>query len=184
MSELPSVFRGEFVRLRAITPADWERFHADSEDTEMQRFSDMIRLPRSPEAARRWTEEKSQVAEGDDRILAIENREGELVGSMSVFQCNRRNGTFHYGLGIFREFCRRAYASDVIRLLLRFYFDELHYQKVNAGVYDFNEISIKLHEKLGFRPEGRIRRAYFTNGSYHDELLYGMTAEEFRGETS
>ncbi len=48
-------------------------------------------------------------------------------------------------------------------------------------MYAFNEPSIKLHEKLGFTLEGRVRRAHFSGGSYHDELLYGMTAEEFRG---
>jgi RimJ/RimL family protein N-acetyltransferase len=67
-----------------------------------------------------------------------------------------------------------------VPLLLRFYFDELRYQKVNAGVYAFNEASLKLHAKLGMREEGRIRRAYFSGGEYHDELRFGMTAEEFR----
>ena len=47
-------------------------------------------------------------------------------------------------------------------------------------MYAFNEPSIKLHEKLEFMLEGRIRQAHFSSGSYHDELLYGMTAEEFR----
>ena len=182
MSELPNAFEGERVRLRAVTGEDWERFHADAEDTESARLNEMIRLPRSPEAARRWAEELSQKSDGENRVLAIESREGQLVGSISVGETDARHGTFRYGLGIFREARRRGYASEAIRLLLRFYFNELRYQKVNAGVYAFNEPSIKLHEKLGFKLEGRIRRAIYSKGSYHDEQLYGITAEEFRGE--
>ncbi len=47
------------------------------------------------------------------------------------------------------------------------------------NVYAFNERSIRLHEKMGFQKEGQIRRAVYTNGQYYDEILYGMTKEEF-----
>lgn len=36
-----------------------------------------------------------------------------------------------------------------------------------------------LHKKLGFVLEGRLRRMVFTGGHYYDELIYGMTQEEF-----
>jgi RimJ/RimL family protein N-acetyltransferase len=36
-----------------------------------------------------------------------------------------------------------------------------------------------MHEKLGFIEEGRIRRNSFFNGKYQDEVLFGMTREEF-----
>jgi RimJ/RimL family protein N-acetyltransferase len=42
-----------------------------------------------------------------------------------------------------------------------------------------NEASIRLHEKLGFIEEGRIRRNSFQNGQYLDDVLFGMTREEF-----
>jgi RimJ/RimL family protein N-acetyltransferase len=38
---------------------------------------------------------------------------------------------------------------------------------------------MKLHESLGFKCEGRIRRAIYTNGNYYDEVIYGLTFEEF-----
>jgi RimJ/RimL family protein N-acetyltransferase len=36
-----------------------------------------------------------------------------------------------------------------------------------------------MHEKLGFIHEGLIRRNCFFNGKYHDDVLFGMTREEF-----
>ena len=53
------------------------------------------------------------------------------------------------------------------------------YQKVNAEVYAFNEPSMRLHERMGFTLEGRLRRMIYTGGEYHDALFYGMTREEF-----
>jgi RimJ/RimL family protein N-acetyltransferase len=64
-------------------------------------------------------------------------------------------------------------------LVLRYYFQELRYQKVTVRVYSFNDASIRLHEKLGFQLEGRLRRTVYTNGEYFDELIYGLTVEEF-----
>jgi RimJ/RimL family protein N-acetyltransferase len=50
---------------------------------------------------------------------------------------------------------------------------------VTAIVYSFNERSRRLHERLGFTLEGRLRRTAYTNGEHHDELYFGMMCEEF-----
>lgn len=174
-----SAWEGERVRLRAITELDWERYAQDAGDSEAERMHSAISPPRSPEAARAWAREQSS-ASGDERSFAIETLEGELVGSLSVGRCDRRHGTFSYGLGIFREHWRKGYGRDAVRVMLRYYFDELRFQKANAGVYEFNEPSIRLHEELGFALEGRQRRMVFTGGEHYDELIFGITLEEFR----
>jgi RimJ/RimL family protein N-acetyltransferase len=84
-----------------------------------------------------------------------------------------------YGLSIRPAHRRQGYAFEAIPLVLRYYFHERRYQKVNAEVYAFNDASVHLHEKLGFVLEGRLRRMIYTNGQFHDALFYGMTREEF-----
>jgi RimJ/RimL family protein N-acetyltransferase len=107
--------------------------------------------------------------------------DGPFVGTINTHTCDRRCGTFRYGLGILPQHQRKGYASEAIRLVLRYFFEERRYQKVNADVYSFNEPSIRLHESLGFVLEGRLRRVNFTQGQYHDALMFGMTKEEFEG---
>ena len=98
---------------------------------------------------------------------------------IGTHDCDPRNGTFSYGLYVAPEYRRRGCASEAVLILLRFFFDERRYQKVDAGVYEYNEASIALHETLGFKLEGRSRRLHFSAGKYHDLLRYGMTVEEF-----
>jgi len=74
---------------------------------------------------------------------------------------------------------RQGYASEAIRIVLRYYFFERRYQKANVSIFEFNEGSVVLHQKLGFQPEGRLRRTVFSNGRFWDELLFGITIEEF-----
>lgn len=126
-----------------------------------------------------------QSADKHEYHFAIESlASGDLVGGMSTFNCNLRNGTFWYGLGIFPPYHRQGYASEAIILLLRYFFMELRYQKVVASVYDFNMASIGLHKKLEFSQEGRMRRMFYTVGEYYDEVILGMLREEFQEKYS
>ena len=72
------------------------------------------------------------------------------------------------------------------RILLRYGFWERRYQKCNSACVHTNEASIRLHRKLGFVEEGRRGRQVFFSGEYHDDVLFGLTREEFdaqeRGE--
>ena len=175
------LWTGRLVRLRPPEPADWERFHGDSLDTDAQRYGSQIEIGRSTEGARRWAEEKATVRpESDDYFWSIESLErSELVGAINVHSAHRRNGTFEYGISIFRQHWRRGYAIDAIYVLLKYYFSELRYEKANAVVYAFNERSLGMHRSAGFTEEGRMRSQIYTDGKRHDVVLFGMTREEY-----
>lgn len=173
-------FQGKQVRLRAIEPEDWETFYAWNQDEDAHRRMYLPTFPTSKEQVRQWAARTATKESADDRFFfVIENHAGEVVGSISTHECEPRHGTFSYGLGIRREHYRKGYASEAILLLLRHFFRERRYQKVTPHVYSFNEPSLLLHERLGFQREGQIRRAFFVDGQYIDDMLFGMTAEEF-----
>jgi RimJ/RimL family protein N-acetyltransferase len=175
-----NIWEGSKVRLRAIEEADWERHFEWDQDSDMARLSYMVFHPRSCEATRRATQETSlKQPENDEYAFAVETLAGEHVGGASTHHCDLRSGTFSYGLAIQSTQRRQGYASDAIYLILRYMFEERRYQKVNVNVYAFNEASIRLHDKMGFQLEGRLRRTIYTEGEFHDMLYYGMTAEEF-----
>jgi RimJ/RimL family protein N-acetyltransferase len=67
-------------------------------------------------------------------------------------------------------------------MVLRYLFGERRYQKCTIGAYEFNEGSVAFHHALGFRTEGTIRRAHFAGGRLWDEIVLGITAEEFAGQ--
>jgi RimJ/RimL family protein N-acetyltransferase len=78
-----------------------------------------------------------------------------------------------------REHQGKGYAEDAVRVLLRYGFWERRFQKCNSACVATKEASIRLHEKLGFAQEGRVRRRWFLNGEYCDDVLFGLTREEF-----
>src|SRR5690606_510726 len=178
---MPNIFQGKLVRLRAIEPSDWEILYEwDQTDSDGARMSYEISFPVPREEAKARTERESKyTAESDVFRFQIERLDRELVGNIGVHTLNRRCGTFMYGLYIAPTHRQQGYASEAIALLLRFYFHERRYQKVNTEVYSFNEPSIRLHERLGFVLVGRMRRMQYSGGQFHDTLIYGMTREEY-----
>lgn len=174
------IWSGQKVRLRPILAADWDKFHENDFDSEGARLCDVIYFPRSEEGTQSWAaRQASSAPNGDNVSLAVETLDGELVGSIVTQSCDSRHGTFKYGVAVFRPHWRKGYASEAIRLLLRYYFEELRYQKVNAYVYEFNEGSIALQQHLGLVQEGRLRNMIFTQGRHFDEFVFGLTASEY-----
>lgn len=175
-----NVWQGPRVRLRAMEPEDWAAYFACDQDSEQARALYHVPFPRSQAATRHWAErEATRETDGDAFRFVIEDERGEVVGDLTTHHCDPRVGTFAYGVNIRRDRRRNGYAAEAITLVLRYYFQELRYQKVTVGVYSFNAASIRLHEKLGFRQEGRLRRTVYTQGRHFDELIFGLTAEEF-----
>jgi RimJ/RimL family protein N-acetyltransferase len=179
------IWQGEKVRLRAVEPEDWETLFAWNEDTESARLSYFIPFTPSKEQMRKRAAEMAAAQPKDDAYRwMIENLEGEVVGTLNTHSTDRRNGVFEHGIAITREHWGKGYAAEALRLVLSYYFHELGYQKVNAHIYAYNHNSLRLHEKFGFQPEGRLRRMVFSQGAYHDEVVMGMTVEEFNQKFS
>lgn len=175
-------WRGNLVRLRTIEQKDVDAdTRATAEvDAEAERYQSEIPFPYSPEPDRTELERLHNRKPGDDSFFwVIENQEGENVGCVNTFDCDRRVGVFKYAIMIRRPYWRRGYATESITLVARYYFRELGYQKLTSMVYSCNERSLCMHEKLGFVFEGRLRRTVYTNGRHYDTIYFGMTKEEF-----
>ena len=114
---------GAHIRLRAVEPADWETHFLWDQDSETARSLDRVHFPHSREAAKRWAE-RASLQEGkttDDFDFEIETHAGEQVGAIGTHHCERRAGTFSYGVAIRAEHMRKGYASEAILLVLRYF---------------------------------------------------------------
>ncbi|MBI1255883.1 MAG: GNAT family N-acetyltransferase [Chloroflexi bacterium] len=181
---MTNIFEGKLVRLRAVEADDWKNHAEWDRDTEMARHLYEIPFPQSTTSTKQWAEREAQRKDtpSDNFQFEIETLDGVQVGSIGTHDCDLRNGTFSYGLATIDKYRRKGYASEAIRLLLRYFFQERRYQKCTTEVFSFNEPSQKLHESLGFTLEGRLRRMIYTNGEFHDALFYGITKEEFAAQ--
>jgi RimJ/RimL family protein N-acetyltransferase len=175
-----NIFEGRLVRLRGIEPDDWETFFAWNQDSESARYLYFIPFPTTKEEVRQWAAKQAGQRGEDDRFFFVmETLAHEAVGSIITSSCDRRNGSFSYGVGVLPAHRGKGYASEAVELVLHYFFRELRYQKATVHVYSSNEPTLRLHERLGFVREGQLRRMIYTDGRYVDDIVFGMTAEEF-----
>ena len=173
-------WQGESTRLRPWRLEDAElRFAASLDSPTRQMHQDGVELPTSVELQQEWLEKASGCKDDDMIRFAMENLESVTVGWVTLHSRNQKNGTFGFGVAVYRDYRGHGYAVDAVRMLLKYGFWEQRYQKCNSLCFHSNAASIRLHQKLGFIEEGRIRRNCFFNGQYHDDVLFGMTREEF-----
>lgn len=174
-------WKGERVKLRPLRIEDAEQRYINSLDSTTRRVLQLgIELPTSEDAIKAEIEKRADCKEANGAILfIIENNELINVGGISLHSRDEKNGKFSFGISVVREHRRNGYAEDAIQILLRYGFLERRYQKCDSACAGDNEASIKLHTKLGFVEEGRRRRQWYYNGEYHDDVLFGLTREEF-----
>ncbi|KQC12292.1 MAG: hypothetical protein APR63_02820 [Desulfuromonas sp. SDB] len=174
-------WQGEKVRLRPLKVEAARQCYDDSLDSPARQFLQLgVELPSSVEQQKKFLEKYADCKTVDGTtIFAIENLNGEYVGGISLHGRSEKNGTFSFGVVISKNYRRKGYAEEAIRILLKYGFWERRYQKCNSACVEGNLESVKLHEKLGFKQEGIRRRQFFFNGKFYDEILFGLIREEF-----
>ncbi len=174
-------WEGAKVRLRPFSPDDWREWLDDFSDSRaIWDLEGGAELPKSEAMAKAKYAEWADFGDTSKHVMfAVETLAGELVGGIAMHSRSEKNGTFSFGIRINQKHRRQGYGEDALRLLLRYGFHELRYQKCNSACVERNEGSIRLHRKLGFVDEGRRRRSVYMDGQFHDDLLFGLTREEF-----
>ncbi len=84
------------------------------------------------------------------------------------------------GCIIGREHWGRGYAGEAQRCAVRFAFDELGLHRLEADTHPDNEASSRSLERLGFRPEGRLRERWVVGGAFSDSVVWGLLVTEWR----
>ena len=174
-------WEGRLVRLRPMKIADAKLWLDEDVDSDaVRRLNYGITLPKSRPAAREFISRYAHFKHTEERIMfSIETLGGRLVGGINIHSMNRKSGTFQTGIRVYRQFRRRGYGEEAKRMVLRYCFNELRFQKYNVCCLETNQEEIRHLKRIGCKREGRRRREIYTNGRYYDELLFGMTKEEF-----
>jgi RimJ/RimL family protein N-acetyltransferase len=173
---------GDRVRLRAMRADDVDVWLVEEqEDAEAVHFLNYgAPLPKSRHDADAFAARYAEFGHREERIMwTIETLAGEAVGGINLHSMDQKNGTFQTGTRVYRAFRGRGYGLEAKVMVLRYAFHELRYQKYEVRCLATNAPMVRHMARLGARQEGRLGRHVYTQGGYVDELLFGLTREEF-----
>ena len=174
------MLEGHLVRLRALERSDVERAYTWVNDREVTQYL-LLRYPMSRTQEEKYLAEAAEQGNGyADTRLAIETKDGLHIGMCGLH--HGRAEDRHASLGIMvgdKSYWSNGYGSDAVMTLLRFAFEEMNLNKVELGVFDFNERAIACYQKCGFIEDGRRREHYFQSGRYWDIIDMSVLRREY-----
>lgn len=164
---------GDRVTLRTVEDEDVEVF-------QRARNEPAIRdgLGFTEPANREGTEDWIEDVDGDDDAALVICRDGTAIGNVSLSIAGRHRGYVNYWL--LPEHRGEGYATEAVELVVDHAFDALGLERVAAWVVAFNDDSRAVLERLGFTREGTTRHGRFARGEFHDMVIYGVLADEWR----
>lgn len=102
-----------------------------------------------------------------------------VIGTTTIFQLDDVNRRGEIGFAIERGQWGQGYASDAVTTLLRFAFEQLGLNRIEADPDPANIASIKVLTKQGFVREGLLRERYLVHGEVQDAEYYGLLRREW-----
>lgn len=169
------------LRIRPLSEEDLPALFALFSDPEVVRYWELP-LMREPADAVRFLE---AVREGlASRTLlewgVTEAAGGPVIGTVAFSGWIPAHRRAEVGFALRRDRWGRGLASEALRALLRFGFEEMGLHRVEADVDPRNEASLRCLERLGFRREGYLRERYFVQGEIQDTVLLGLLRSDAR----
>jgi RimJ/RimL family protein N-acetyltransferase len=135
--------------------------------------------PDSIESLKRGLKEREELTrEGKcHQFTIVETQSGKKIGSIDI-RPYEEPFRGDMGLWIGLPFQGKGYGTSAVKQILKYGFDKLGMQKVEAKIFVGNIASRKIFGKCGFQLEGTVRRAELKRGKYVDEWLFGILKEE------
>lgn len=169
-------YDGERVSLRAIEPANLDRYLVWVNDPEVTRWLSLC-YPIGSEGDRAILERLTRADGYESAAFAVEDRAtGEHPGTISLFDSKPESRVAE--LGIFlgaKERWGEGIGYDALVTLLRFGFWEMKLRRVELSVLDGNVRAEALYERVGFIEAGRRPSHWYKRGAPIDDFV--MTVE-------
>jgi ribosomal-protein-alanine N-acetyltransferase len=146
----------------------WEATHPD-EATRSPTFRQMVRL-------------FNQEARAGRMMPFVVELEGQLVGQVSVSGItwgSLRSGQIGYWVD--EGVAGRGIVPTAVAMVVDHCFFSVGLHRVEVNIRPENRASLRVVNKLGFRPEGVRLRYLHIDGSWRDHLSYALTREEAAG---
>jgi [ribosomal protein S5]-alanine N-acetyltransferase len=175
-----AVLDGGRVRLRPLTPADYEDVFAWYNDPEIVAPFDRFSVDTFDAFVTAVTGAAQDPASLAPRFVVESRESGKVVGVVGYYRAHPvlEYTDVWYVLGD-REARGQGFGRESVRLLTDHLFATTAVERVGATCDVENVPSYRLLEGLGFRLEGTFKSALFHHGRWHDVRVYGITRSEW-----
>lgn len=103
----------------------------------------------------------------------------ELIGSISAVSVDDNDKKATLGYRLSQENWSNGYATEAVKTVVAFLFEEVRMNRVEASCSVKNAASGRVLQKAGFSLEGHAKEYFFCNAGFQDSDLYGFLASDY-----
>lgn len=117
---------------------------------------------------------------GDFYDWAVVERESRrMIGTCGFTKIDTANNSGEIGYVLNPDFHRQGFGSEAVRAVLKFGFEELSLNRIEARFMQGNEASLALMRSVGMTFEGYMRDLILVKGSYRTVGISSMLRSEY-----
>lgn len=169
------------LRLRRLTLRDAQDIYRYGRDPEVARYVlwDAHRSIGDSRAYLRYMMRRYHARE--PASWGIEHREtGRVIGTIGFMWIQDENAAAEVGYSLAREYWNRGYMTEALKAVIRYGFDGLNLNRIEAQHETANPASGAVMRKCGMVHEGTLRSRLFNKGRYVDVELYAILRKDYR----
>jgi RimJ/RimL family protein N-acetyltransferase len=173
------LLEGKNVNLRVMEKSDLDFFVENFNKIDSWGQIDFVTQISKEEMIKEFDSSTPLQAVIERKRFIIEKKDGTKIGWIS-HRLAQPDGWTEIGYLILPKERRKSYGAEAIQLVVDYLFLTKDIVRVQAGTHVKNIPSQKTLEKIGFKREGIIRKAYFIHGSWADHYMYSILREEWK----
>ena len=163
--------KDDAISLRSPEPEDLELMYAMENDTTLWSVGNTT-LPYSRYTLRQYLEQSKQdlYAERQARfVIGVEN--GEAAGMIDLADFDPLNSRAEVCIGLLGKYRGKGIAARALNLICDYAFKKLHINQLYAFIPEWNEESLGLFEKNGFKKSALLQQWQRTENGYNNVFL-------------
>ena len=177
---LPTMLTRRLI-LRPVRMSDAQDLYEYSRDPEVARHVlwDAHRSIHQTRAYIRYLLRQYRSCAPGTFVIALRET-GKVIGTIGFMWVQTENRSAEVGYSLSRAYWNRGIMTEALQAVLKFGFDSLSLNRIEAQHESDNPASGRVMEKTGMRHEGRLRQRVYNKGRYADVELYAILRDDLR----
>ena len=171
------------IKLRKLKLSDADDIYKNLQNKEMVKWTLNIPWPYKKEHAIKFIRRTHyKIRKKKSYAFSIVLKEiDKVIGVVDLMNIDWKNKNAEIGYWIGKRYWNKGFATEAVKLMLKFAFEKLKLHRVYASLFEENKASRRVLEKCGFKLEGILREHRYKHGKWHNELVFGLLKKEWEG---
>ena len=170
----------ERLLLRDITIDDKQAIFDYRSDSEANKFQSWI--PETLEDVDRFIHRNNKEFNQPEswyQVLITDKETKAVIGDVGIHFFGSENLQVELGITLNKNFHGKGYASEALKGVINFLFNDLKKHRIMASIDPDNIDSLNLMERIGFRKEGHFVKSLFWKNNWVDDVIYALLQQDW-----